>query len=177
VSADTAHPPGGSSVELDQPGYVAVLLVAPGLNATLLYPPDSTTNNRLDAGTHQLMFHVPNLLVQFDSARNPDRAPLGRRQRDSSNLNPGRQRYDTNSRSRQGRTNTLTPTTPTYLLLFTSPQPLVYQRLVEKTAGVSIPTIDTEALNAVAKAIKATIPGESREWAAYYQRIELRKRN
>jgi hypothetical protein len=61
-------------------------------------------------------------------------------------------------------------------LLVTSPKPLVYQRIIEKTAGVSIPLIDTEALNAVAKAIKATIPSEPRDWAGYYQRVELRRR-
>jgi hypothetical protein len=65
--------------------------------------------------------------------------------------------------------------TQTYLLLVTSPQPLSYQRIIEKTAGVSIPSIETEALNAVAKAIKSTIPSEPREISGYYQRIELRK--
>ena len=84
---------------------------------------------------------------------------------------------DTTLRARSGRSNVpIAPTTPTYFLLVTSPKPLVYQRIIEKTAGVSIPLVDTEALNAVAKAIKATIPSEPRDWAGFYQRVELRRR-
>ena len=177
MSADTSRPPKNALVELDQPGYAVVVLVAPGHSATLLYPADSATDNRLSAGAHHLTFLVPDLLVQFDSVRNPDRAPRVRRQQDSSILNPGRQRYDTSTRSRQGRLSAITPSTPTYLLLVTSPWPLVYRRILDKTAGVSIPMVETEALNAVAKAIKSTIPNEPREWAGYYQRVELRKRN
>lgn len=177
VAVDTSHPPKNVLVDLDQPGYVAVVLVAPGHSATLLWPPDSTTDNRLSAGTHQLSFQVPKLLVQVDSLRNPDRVQRTRRQQDSSILNPGRQRYDTSMRTRDGRMSAITPTTPTHLLLITSPRPLVYRRILDKTAGVSIPMIEMEALNAVAKAIKATIPDEPREWAGYYQRVELRRRN
>jgi hypothetical protein len=47
--------------------------------------------------------------------------------------------------------------------------------MIEKTAGVSIPNIETEALNAVGKAIKSTILSEPRELAGYYQRVELRR--
>jgi hypothetical protein len=92
-------------------------------------------------------------------------------------MNPGRQRSDSVIRARNSRPAPISPTVPTYLLLVTSPRPLVYQRLIDKTAGVSIPMVDDEALNAVAKAIKSTIPEEPREWAGYYQRTELRKRN
>jgi hypothetical protein len=166
-------------VELDQPGYVALLLVAPGHSATLLYPADSMTSNRLSAGTHQLTLRVPEVLVMADSIRNPDRTPRvgGRPQLDSAILNPGRQRSDTAIRARSNRPLPLSPTVPTYLLLITSPKPLVYQRIIDKTAGVSIPISDDEALNAVAKAIKGTIPEEPKEWAGYYLRTELRKRN
>jgi hypothetical protein len=166
-------------VELDQPGYVALVLIAPGHSATLLYPTDSVTDNRLSAGTHQLTLRIPEVLVMVDSIRNPDRTQRigGRAPVDSTILNPGRQRSDTAIRARSNRPPPLSPTVPTYLLLITAPKPLVYQRIIDKTAGVSIPISDDEALNAVAKAIKSTIPEEPREWAGYYQRTELRKRN
>jgi hypothetical protein len=32
-----------------------------------------------------------------------------------------------------------------------------------------------EALNAVAKAVKSTIPNEPREWGGYYQLVELKR--
>ena len=169
TSVDTAHPPRHVTIELDQPAYVALLLVAPGHSATLLYPADSITNNRLSAGTHQLNLRIPGVLVLVDSIRNPSRAPA----------NPGRQRADTVGRAGVTRPapRPISPTLPTYFLLVTSPKPLVYQRIIDKTAGVSIPISDDEALNAVAKAVKSTIPEEPREWAGYYQRIELHKRN
>ena len=179
VSVDTTHPPRDAWIEMDQPGYAAILLVAPGHSATLLYPPDSLTDNRLTAATHHIPLKVPDVLVQIDSSRNPDRSGLGvgRQRRDTSLLNPGGQRMDTTLRARGARASApISPTTPTYLLLVTSPKPLVYQRIIEKTAGVSIPLVDTEALNAVAKAIKATIASEPRDWAGFYQRVELRRR-
>lgn len=151
-------------VEMDQPGYAAALLVAPGHSATLLYPSDSLVNNQLTAGAHQLTFRIPDVLVPSDS-------PALRRQRTDS------ARISARSRARAPRPAIMpiSPMTPAFLLLVTSPQRLVYQRIVEKTAGVSIPTIETEALNAVGKAIKSTLASEPREWAGYFQRIELRR--
>jgi hypothetical protein len=170
TAVDSMLPPRSAWVDLDQPGYTALLLVAPGHSATLLYPADSGFDNRLSAGTHQLTFRVPEVLVAADSARNPDR---GRQRSDTSPSIRvrGRQRADTGRRQMA-----ISPLTPTYLLLVTSPQPLVYQRIVEKTAGVSIPSLDDEALNAVAKAVKNTITVEPRDWAGFYQRIEVRRR-
>lgn len=175
VSVDTQYPPRFVSVELDQPGHVALLLVAPGHSASLLFPADSTADNRLSAGQHQLRVKIPGVLVQLDSLGVPDRAGRGRARVDSSILNPGRQRYDTVGR-RSTRMTPLPLNTPTYLLLVTSPKPLAYQRIVDRTAGVSIPTVESEALNAVAKAIKSTIADEPRDLAGYFQRIELRRR-
>jgi hypothetical protein len=164
TAVDTAFPPGNAWVNLDRPGSVALLLVAPGHSATVLYPPDSLTNNKLSAGAHQLTFRIPDPMLETDSAR-----MAAARSRDSSRVNP---------RARPTRTRTLPPlpsTTPTYLLLVTSPQPLDYKRLVEKTSGVSIPLVDAEALNAVGKAIKSTIPTEPREWAGFFQLISLQR--
>ena len=171
---DTTRPPRSVWVDLDQPGYAAVLLVAPGHSATLLYPGDSSVDNHLTAGTHNLAFRVPDAFVRVDSLRNLAGRPGSERGRvDSSIFRPGRMRSDT---SRAQRVMPVNPTTPTYLLLLTSSQPLSYQRIVDKTAGVSIPSLETEALNAVEKAVKATIASEPRDIAGYYQRVELNQR-
>lgn len=167
VAIDTTRPPKTLSVQLDRSAYAAVLLVAPGHSATLLYPRDSLTDNKLAAGTSVLSIDVPGVLVRNDSVIVARRASQ-RREQDSL-LRRG-------SRSRAQRTNTpapIPPATLTYLLLVTSPQPLSYSRILTKTAGVSIPLIELEALNAVGKAIKSTLASEPREWAGFYQRIEL----
>jgi hypothetical protein len=163
---DSAFPPRHATVQLNQSGYVALLLVAPGHSATLLFPNDSDANNQFAAGAHQIAFQIPGFLAVTDSARAQERAQRGR---DTSRLS---------TRARASRTGTmapLPPSTPTYLLVVTSPQPLHYRRIIEKTAGVSIPLLDMEALNAVGKAIKSTIANEPREWAGYYRLVELRR--
>ena len=162
TSLDAALPPRYASVQIDRPGYLALLLVAPGHSATLLFPSDSQTNNRFEAGTHQLNFEIPGALVQSDSNR------LQRIRRDTSRIGP----------RRAGTPRTVDPIpseTQTFLLAVTSSQPLQHARIVEKTAGVSIPTLDSEALNAVGKAIKSTILNEPREWAGYFRAVELRR--
>src|SRR5688572_16325625 len=83
TNVDTAFPPRHAWVELQQSGYVALLLVAPGHSATLLYPRDSVTNNELRTGTHQITFAVPDQMVETDSiqrarARDSVRAGVGR---------------------------------------------------------------------------------------------------
>lgn len=174
TAVDTTHPPRFAWVQLDRAEYAVLLLVAPGHSATLLYPADSLKDNRLSAGAHQLTFEVPRTLVFVDSVRNPDRAPAPRARGDSSILYPGR--IDTTLGRPQRGLPSISPTAPVYLLLVTSPQALVYRRVIDKTAGVSIPSVELEALNAVAKAVKSTLATEPREWAGYYQRVELRRR-
>lgn len=169
---DSTHPPRTVSVELDKPGYAAVLLIAPGHSASLVYPGDSLTDNKLSAGMHELSLAIPNLFVRADSTRGFDRGRGGMERPDSGVFSTGRQR-DSTMMPRTSRRITLSPTTPTYLLLVTSPQPLVYSRIVEKTTGVSIPTTESEALSAVAKAVKSTITTEPRDWAGAYQKVEL----
>jgi hypothetical protein len=159
VATDSVNPPRSATIELDRAGYVALLLVAPGHSVTLLYPRDSATNNQKDKGTHRLSFQIPSTLVLSDTGMS-DRD----RRRDSARTQP-RVRTITNP--------PIDPTLGSFLLLVTSPQRLDYARMVERTSGVSLPTIDTEALNAVAKTIKGTIATEPRELAAYFQRVEL----
>lgn len=174
TAVDTAHPPRSAWVQLDRAEYAVLLLVAPGHSATLLYPDDSLVDNRLSAGAHQITFDVPRTLVFVDSIRNPDRVPPARERGDSSILYPGR--IDTSLGRPQRGLPSISPTAPVYLLLVTSPEKLTYRGVVAKTAGVSIPSVEMEALNAVAKAVKATIANEPRQWAGYYQRVELRRR-
>ena len=171
TTVDTARPPHFVWVQMDQPAYAAVLLVAPGHSATLLYPREQFTSNQLTAGAHQLTFDVPDLFVSADSLRDAERAS-GRQRMDSINRARARRRTGTTQPSAMP----ISPLVPTYLLVITSPQPLVYQRIVDKTAGVSIPNIELEALNAVVKAVKSTLPDEPREWAGYYRRVDLRRR-
>jgi hypothetical protein len=162
AAVDSGYPPREASLQLDQAAYAAVFLVAPGHSATLLYPADSAVNNQLAQGTHRVQFEIPSLLAETDSQR------LARIRDQQRNL----------PRTRAGTRRTISPIppgTPTFLLLLTSPQPLVYQRMIDKTGGVSIPNIESEALNAVAKAIKSTISSEPREWSGYYQPVELRR--
>ena len=161
TAVDSARPPRHLSVQLDQPGYAAVILVAPGHSATLLYPADSSTDNRLTVGAHTLRFQIPEVLVQTDSQR----AAAMTRARDSG---------FSARRTRPRGLTPLLPTTPTYLLVISSPQQLSFPRIREKTFGVSIPLDDMEALNAVAKSVKSTLPSEPREWAGYYQLVEIR---
>jgi hypothetical protein len=170
TAIDSARPPKSVSVRLDQDAYIVVLLVAPGHSATLLYPRDSATDNHMTAGSHDLPFNIPAPLVRNDSAN----ARINQRDR---------QRFDTTVRARSGSGsrnraagNALPPilaNTVTYLLVMTSPQQLSYTRVLAKTAGVSIPLIEIEALNAVGKAIKSTLLLEPREYAGYFQQIAL----
>lgn len=167
TSVDSAFPPKSVSVRLEKDAYTVVILVAPGHSATLLYPKDSTTDNRLAAGPHDIAFQIPGPLVLTDSAMK-DR------------VERQRQRFDSASRTR-ARTSApssasmpmLLPTAPRYLLVVTSPQPLVYSRVLEKTAGWSIPLDDMEALNAVAKQVKSTIVNQPRDWSAAYHVLAL----
>jgi hypothetical protein len=161
TAVDSTRPPQSISLQLDQPGFVVVMLIAPGHSATLLYPPDSATDNRRSAGAHTLRVEIPEQLVQTDSQR----AAAMARARDSG---------FSARRTRPRGVTPLLPTTPTYFLVITSPQQLSFSRVREKTAGVSIPLEDMEALNAVAKAVKSTLASEPREWAGYYQLVEIR---
>ena len=120
TAIDTAHPPQSAWVQLGQPGHVALLLVAPGHSATLLYPRDQFTSNELTAGAHLLTFDIPELLVAADSVRDAQRA-AGRQRMDSIGRARARRRTSTS----EATTVPLSPVVPTYLLAVTSRQPLV----------------------------------------------------
>jgi len=153
LAVDSARPPQSATIRLEERSYVALLLVAPGHSATLLYP-DSAADNQHGAGTRTLSYAIPGPLLRLDTLpRQPGdvraRAPT----------RPGMSAIPRDTR--------------TYLLLVTSPQALVHSRLLEVTAGVSIPVVETEALNAVAKAVKSTIADEPRPWSGHYLQIGI----
>jgi hypothetical protein len=165
AAVDTTRPPSSVTVQLDEPAHVAVLLVIPGHSATLLYPRDSAADTRRPAGQSTIAFEVPGLLARRDSG--------GIRQR------PGmvRAQDSTMRRRTTSGTGAIGPgpvpiDAPAYLLLLASTRPYSYQRVIERTSGVSIPSIDEEALNAVAKAVRATIP-EPRTVTGFFQLIEI----
>jgi len=166
--ADSAtYPPTKASVKLDKDAYAALVLVVPGHSASLLYPPDSATDNKLSAGSHEIPFKVPGLLAMSDSARLL-RAREARARSDS--ISAGQRAMP---RAPGQSFAMVPPNTVTYLLVVTSPQPLVYQRMLDKTAGWSIPLDDMEALNAVAKQVKSTITSPRRDWSAAYHVVQL----
>jgi hypothetical protein len=168
TAVDTsAYPPTKVSVKLETDAYTALVLVVPGHSASLLFPPDSATDNKLSAGTHDLTFKVPGPLALSDSARLL-RAREARARADSFAMG-----QRSSSRAPGPSFISIPPNTITYLLVVTSPQPLVYKRILDKTAGWSIPLEDMEALNAVAKQVKSTITGSSRDWAAAYHVVQL----
>jgi len=167
TAVDSTYPPKNASIKLDKDAYMVMLLVAPGHSATLLFPKDSTTDNHLTAGTHDVAFQVPGPLILTDSFM------LKRTERE-------RQRYDSAARVRARMSTTaqpqmppLSPNTATYLLVVTSPQPLLYSRVLERTAGWSIPLDDMEALNAVAKQVKSTITKTPKDWSGAYHVVVL----
>ena len=166
VAVDTARPPSSMTVQLEEPAHVAVMLVIPGHSATLLYPRDSATDNRQPAGRSTITFTVPGLLARRDSGVVRQRQGMIRAQ--DSTI----RRRRTVGGSATNSPGPIPVDAVTYLLLVTSPQPLVYSRIFDRTAGVSIPSIDEEALNAVAKAVRATIP-EPRSISGYYEPIAL----
>jgi hypothetical protein len=167
TAVDSAFPPKNVSVRLDKDAYTVLLLVAPGHSASVLFPKDSTVDNRLAAGAHDIAFQVPAPLVRTDSFL------LKRTEQQ-------RQRYDSAGRARSRASTTATSSMPplmpnatTYLLVVTSPQPLVYSRVLDRTAGWSIPLDDMEALNAVAKQVKSTITNTPKDWSAAYHVVQL----
>jgi hypothetical protein len=162
TSVDTAKPPTFAWIELDQQDYVALVLVQPSRGVTLLYPRDSVTDNRLSAGAHQLTFLLSATRASMDSLNRVRRRTPQRE--DSMRIA---------SERRAPSSMSAPAATENYLLLFASPEPISYARVHEKLTGISIPIEDMEALNAVAKAVKSTLPTEPRQWAAYYRLIEL----
>lgn len=142
------------TVQVARPANVAVFLVVPGVGSTLLFPADSTQSEYMEAGSH---------LVETVAGRQglSDTARLIRRPGGSANRLPGQ--------TRNGRRDSV----PTfgfnqhgYLLIYASQQPLPYNVLKTRVAGLSIPIDDDDALNTVTKLIRSRTETTG-PWAAF----------
>lgn len=144
------------TVQLARPANVAVFLVVPGRASVLLFPADSTQSEYVEQGSH---------LVQTAAGKGAlsDTSRLVR-------LPQGANRQP----SRAGRTGNFPRDSVTtfgfnqhgYLLMFASQQPMPYQTLATRVAGISVPIDDEDALNTVTKLIRETTR-VSGPWAAY----------
>jgi hypothetical protein len=166
VSIDSARPPASVTVQLEEPAHVAVLLVIPGHSATLLFPRDSVTDTQRPAGQSTIAVEIPGMLVRRDSA-----GGIRPRQTSGAAQDSMRRRRTVSSATMRGP-GPVPLDAPAFMLLLTSTRPYEYHRVIDRTAGVSIPSIKEEALNAVAKAVRATLP-EPRRLTGYYQLVEL----
>jgi len=127
-----------------------------------VYPADTLSAPRLAAGTQRITATWPRSRASADSAR-----------RDSiARSNPARARRDSLGRPGvQGRMAALPDpeaglAPAGYLLLFATPAPLPYAEVRRKVEGVTTPLDIDEALNAIAKQVRSTLPA-SAQWAGY----------
>lgn len=154
-----------ATVQLTRPANIAVFLVMPGRGSTLLFPMDSTQNGYMEAGSHLIeTAYAKNVLS--DSARllrrpGDPQGPPGTRPTGAIGAGNGRG-------GRIGR-----DSLPTfgfnqrgYLMIYASDETLPYSTLATKVAGISVPISDDDALNTVAKLIRATTRTTG-PWAAY----------
>lgn len=156
--------PSEITVNLARPSYVATLFVVPGRGAVIVYPTDSSTDTRLDAGAHTIPIHFNERPYNRDSAlamlrrssqgRGRGGNPTPRMPRDTI---PADTRGDT---SRIGAFREASPgSSPIgYLLLVASPREIPLMNLQRHVNGITIPIDDDEALSTVMKLVKATLP-------------------
>jgi len=142
------------TVQLARPANVAVFLVVPGVGSTLLFPADSTQSEYMEAGSH-LVETVAGRQALSDTSRLIRRPAQGNRLPQGQNRNGRRDSIPTFGFNQHG-----------YLLIYASQQPLPYNILKTKVAGLSIPIDDDDALNTVTKLIRSTTQ-TSGPWAAY----------
>jgi hypothetical protein len=141
------------TVQVARPANVAVFLVVPGVGSTLLFPADSTQSEYVEAGSH---------LVETVAARQAlsDTSRLIRRPASSSRMPQGQ------NRGRRDSIPTFGFNQHGYLLIYASQQPLPYNTLKTRVAGLSIPIDDDDALNTVTKLIRSTTQTTG-PWAAF----------
>jgi hypothetical protein len=134
------------TVQLAKPANVAVFLVAPGRETTLLFPADSIQPQFVEAGSHLLETRI--------ARQAADTAGRGRRGQ------PGQRDTLVNRGVGRGGRGEL-PTTfgfnqRGYLLVYASQQPLPWDALANRVSGISVPIDDSDALNTVLKLIRET---------------------
>jgi hypothetical protein len=165
--------PTHATVSLSAPAYVAMLFVVPGRGSVIVYPTDSSINNRLEAGQHDVLLSFPSQPMTRDSAL----AALQRQQnRRPGNAPPAQPRpqptappvMDTTRRdstridvapSRLPVTEANPSSSPVgYLVVVASPAAMPYPLLKRRIEGVTIPIEDAEALSTVMKLVKSALP-------------------
>ena len=159
---DSERPPVNLTVELSAPASVIVAYVAPGRSTRIVYPADTLGAPRLAAGTQRIRATWPRSRSSVDSAR-----------RDSiARANPARARRDSLMRPGPPRRVMALPDPEAglapmgYLLIFATPGALPYAEVRRKVEGVTTPLDVDEALNAIAKQVRSTLPA-SAQWAGY----------
>jgi hypothetical protein len=159
---DSERPPVNLTVELGAPASVLIAYVAPGRSTRIVYPADTLGAPRLAAGTQRITASWPRSRSAADSAR-----------RDSIvRANPARARRDSIMRPGAPRRVMALPDPEAglapagYLLLFATPVSLPYAEVRRKVEGVTTPLDANEALNAIAKQVRSTLP-PSAQWAGY----------
>lgn len=149
------------TVQLGRPANVAVFLVIPGRPTVLLFPSDSTQSGYVDAGSHLIETSVARnaltdtsrLIRRPNNGNQGGRTPVqGQGQRNRGN---GRDSLPAFGFNQHG-----------YLLIYASQQPLPYNVLATRVAGLSVPIADDDALNTVTKLVRERT-ATSGPWAAY----------
>lgn len=163
------------TVSVAQPASVALFYVVPGIGARIVYPTDSTTDNTVQAGSHELTGVFPRAINRDSlfAARRRGRPTTQRSPRDTSGrVQPtpgGGYRVGVDSAGVIGM-NTFND--QGYLLLVTSPAKLSYPELHRHIEGITIPAEDDGALNTIVKLARATLP-EGSKWAAFAREVDL----
>jgi hypothetical protein len=148
------------TVQLARPANVAVFLVIPGRGSMLLFPADSTQTGYVEAGSR---------LVET-SFRRQALSDSGRLVRRPADQPPITGRPTTPQQGRGGRARDTFPqfgfNQHGFLLMYASQEPLPYNILATRVAGISIPIEDNDALNTVTKLIRETTRTTG-PWAAF----------
>lgn len=159
------------TVNLKSPEYVSVLFVVPGRGAVIVYPTDSSTNTRIDAGQHTVPVYFAETPLNRDSLY-----AAARREAMGGGTRMPRVRRDSMPRDTTRSLGGLREPSPGaspigYLLLVTSPMPIPYSMLYRRVNGITIPIEDDEALSTVMKLVKSALP-EGAPLAGYAQELE-----
>jgi hypothetical protein len=175
TTAAAEKSPSHATVNLAAPAYVAMLFVVPGRGSVIVYPTDSATNNRLEAGAHDVPLSFPSGPMNRDSAiaalrrqgnRRPGNAPPPAQPRPQ----PGVPQMPSDSAFRDSTRRDAPPTrapitepSPSsspvgYLVVVASPAAMRFGLLKRRIEGVTIPIEDDEALSTVMKLVKSTLP-------------------
>lgn len=164
------------TVSVAQPASIALFYVVPGVGAKLVYPTDSTTDNTVQPGAHELVGRFPRAINRdslFAARQRGRRTPGQRPARDTTGrVQPGANgdyRFNADSAGTIGM-NTFND--QGYVLLVTSPSKLSYGELHRHIEGLTIPAEDDAALNTIVKLARSTLP-EGSKFAAFAREVDL----